>query len=147
MKNVTLDGATVLQLDVDGTDSALDAAAHCDVLRNDAALNLCAIADQEIRGAQLSFDSAEDLRRTIAFDVADDRHAGAYARVRSRVRLRLRPRRDLFNDRALGLHHPPHDFGRICRSVLILLRCFTLEATQHVHLLFASMTVPCATDT
>jgi hypothetical protein len=46
MKNVTLDRATVLQLDTDGTDSALDAAADCHVLRNDAALDLCAIADQ-----------------------------------------------------------------------------------------------------
>jgi hypothetical protein len=46
MKNVTLDRTTVLQLDADGTDSALDAAADCHVLRNDAALDLCAIADQ-----------------------------------------------------------------------------------------------------
>ena len=45
MKNVTLDRPTVLQLYADGTDSALDAAADCDVLRNDAALDLCAIAD------------------------------------------------------------------------------------------------------
>src|SRR6266571_3249751 len=57
MKNITLDRATVLQLDPDGTDRALDAAANCDVLRNDAALNLCALADQEIRGAQLALDS------------------------------------------------------------------------------------------
>src|SRR5262249_14775590 len=42
MKNVTLDRTTVLQLDVDGTDSALDAAADCHVLRNDVALDLCA---------------------------------------------------------------------------------------------------------
>src|SRR5262249_31983997 len=48
MKNVTLDRATVLQLDANGTDSALDAAADCHVLRNDAALDLCAIADLEI---------------------------------------------------------------------------------------------------
>jgi hypothetical protein len=76
---------TVLQLDADGTNGALDTAADCDVLRDDAALDLCAIADQEIRGAQLAFDSAEDLRWTIAFDVADDRHAGADARGRSLV--------------------------------------------------------------
>src|ERR1700747_2985509 len=74
MKNVTLDRATVLQLDADGTDSALDAAADCHVLCNDAALDLCAIADQEIRGAQLAFYSAEDLSWTITFDLADDRH-------------------------------------------------------------------------
>jgi hypothetical protein len=48
MKNFTFDRATVLQLHTDGTDSALDAAADCHVLRNDGALDLCAIADQEI---------------------------------------------------------------------------------------------------
>src|SRR5215472_6372573 len=62
MKNVTLDRATALQLDANGTDSALDAAADRHVLRNDAALDLCAIVDLEIRGAHLAFDSAEDLR-------------------------------------------------------------------------------------
>src|SRR5438132_3703714 len=138
MKNITLDRATVLQLDPDGTDRALDAAANCDVLRNDAALNLCALADQEIRGAQLALDSAKDLRRTIAFDVADDRHTGADARACRRIRRRLSPRRGLFNNRLLLLHRPFHDFCRICRRVLILLRCLTLEATQHVHLPFSS---------
>src|SRR5438132_9803452 len=136
MKNITLDRATVLQLDPDGTDRALDAAANCDVLRNDAALNLCALADQEIRGAQLALDSAEDLRWTIAFNVADDRHAGADARACSRFRRRLRPRPGLFNDRVLLLHRPFHDFCRICRRILILLGCLTLEAIQHVHLRF-----------
>ena len=72
MKNVTLDRTTVLQLDADGSDSALDTAADCHVLRNNTSLDLCAIADQEIRGPQLAFDSAEDLRWTIAFDLADD---------------------------------------------------------------------------
>jgi hypothetical protein len=48
MKNVAFDRTTVLQLDADGSDSALDPAADCHVLRNDAALDLCAIADQEI---------------------------------------------------------------------------------------------------
>src|SRR4029450_11898244 len=91
MENVALDRTTFLQLDADGTDRALDAAAHCDVLRNDAALDLCAIADQKIRGTQLAFDSAEDLRWTIAFDIADDRHAGADARARPRFRHRLPP--------------------------------------------------------
>src|SRR5262249_61733251 len=37
MKNVTLDRATVLQLDADGSDSALDSPADCDALRNDGA--------------------------------------------------------------------------------------------------------------
>jgi hypothetical protein len=45
MKNVTFDRTTILQLDADGTDRALNAAADCDALRDDAALNLCAIAD------------------------------------------------------------------------------------------------------
>jgi hypothetical protein len=92
MKNVALNRPTVLQLDADGTDGALDAAADCDVLRNDAALDLCAIADEKIRGAQLAFDSAEDLGWTIAFDVADDRHTGADARACRRIRRRLPPR-------------------------------------------------------
>jgi hypothetical protein len=51
MKNVTLDRTPFLQLDAVGTDSALDAAADCYVLRNDVALDLRAIANQEIRGA------------------------------------------------------------------------------------------------
>jgi hypothetical protein len=72
MKNVTLDHTTVLQFDVDGTNSALDAAADCDVLRNNAPLDLCAIADQEIRGAQLAFDSAEHLSWTMTFDITND---------------------------------------------------------------------------
>src|SRR6266446_5307062 len=138
MKNITLDRATVLQLDPDGTDRALDAAANCDVLRNDAALNLCALADQEIRGAQLALDSAEDLRWTIAFDVTDDRHARADARACPRIRRRLCPRRGLFNDRVLLLHRAPHDFtphdfGHICRRFRTVLGCFALE---HVHLRF-----------
>src|SRR6266550_9635844 len=126
MKNITLDRATVLQLDPDGTDRALDAAANCDVLRNDAALNLCAPADQEMRGAQLALDSAEDLRWTIAFYVADDRHSGADAGGCPRFR-RLPPRRGLFNDRVLLLHRLRHHFGHICRRVFLLLGCFTLE--------------------
>jgi hypothetical protein len=65
MENVTLDRTTVLQLDADGTDRALDAAADDNVLGNDAALDLCAIADQKIRRAHLAFDSAvgPSLRR------------------------------------------------------------------------------------
>ena len=84
MKNVTLDRATVLQLDANGTDSALDPATDCHILRYDAALNLCAIVYLEIRGADFAFDSAEDLRWTITFDLADDRHVGADARGHSR---------------------------------------------------------------
>src|SRR2546422_4509237 len=130
MENVALDHTTFLQLDPDGADRTLDAAAHCDVLRNDAALDLCAIADYKIRGAQLAFDSAEALRWTIAFDVADDRHPGADARACRRIRRRLPPRRGLFNDRVLLLHGCPRDFGHICRHVLFLLGYFTLE---HLH--------------
>ena len=82
MKNVTLDRTTILQLDAVGTYGALDAAADCNGLRNDVALELCAIADQDIRGAQLAFDSAQDLNWTIIFDLADDRHVGADAKGR-----------------------------------------------------------------
>src|SRR5947208_1815357 len=138
MKNVTLHRTTILQFDVDATDSALDAAADCDVLRNNAALDLCAIADQKLRGAQLAFDSAKDLRWTRAFDLANDRHARADARVRSRFRY-WRPRHDRFNDRVLLLHHPSDDFGRIRCRVLILLGCLAFEPTQHVHLRFPGM--------
>src|SRR5215472_1008412 len=77
MKNVSLDRTTVLQLYTHRTDGALNAAADCDILGNHAAIDRCAIADQEIGSAQLAFNSAEDLSRTIAFDLADDRHAGA----------------------------------------------------------------------
>ena len=79
MKNVSLDHTTVLQLYTHRTDGALNAAADCDILRNDAAIDRCAIANQQIGSAQLAFNSAEDLSRTIAFDLADDRHAGADA--------------------------------------------------------------------
>src|SRR5262245_21827252 len=133
MKNVTLDRPAVLQLDADGTDGALDAAADCDVLRNDAALDLCAVANEKIGGAQLAFDAAVDLRRTAAFDVADNRHSGADARAWPRIRRRVPPLRGLFNDRVLLLQRPLHGFGRMCRRILILLRCFALE---HVHLRF-----------
>src|SRR6516225_3499388 len=103
MKNVTLDRTTVLQLDADGTDRALDAAADC-----------------------------EDLRWTIAFDVADNRHAGADARACSHLR-RLQRRRGVFYDRVLLLRRASHHFGRICHCVLFLIGCFALE---HVHLRF-----------
>src|SRR5260370_34718518 len=43
MKNVTLDRTTDLQLDADGPDSALDAAAGCHRPRNAAALDLFAL--------------------------------------------------------------------------------------------------------
>src|SRR6516225_12100832 len=104
MKNVSLDCTTVLQLYTHRTDGALNAAADCHVLRNDAALDLCAIVDLEIRGAHLAFDSAEDLRRTFAFDVADDRHVGADARGRSRFCRWFCPRPGL-----VMRHHPAHD--------------------------------------
>ena len=77
MENVSLDRTTVLQLYTHRTDGALNAAADCDILRNDAAIDRCAIANQQIGSAQLAFDLAEDLSWTIAFDLADDRHAGA----------------------------------------------------------------------
>ena len=73
MKNVTLDCTTVLQLYTHGSDGALNAAADCNILGNHAAIDRCAFADQEIGGPQLAFDSAEDLRWTFVFDVANDR--------------------------------------------------------------------------
>src|SRR5262249_44533247 len=81
MKNVSFDRTTVLQLYTRRTDGALNAAADCDILGNHAAIDRRAIADQEIGSAQLAFNSAEDLSRTIAFDLADDRHVEADARV------------------------------------------------------------------
>src|SRR5262249_18937782 len=133
MKDVALDRPTVLQLDADGTDGALDAAADRDVLRDDAALDLGAVADEKIGGAQLAFDAAVDLRRTATFDVAHDRHSGADARAWPRIRRRVPPRRGLFDDPGVPLQRPLHGFGRMCRRILILLGCFALE---HVHLRF-----------
>src|SRR6516164_2805020 len=134
----------LLQFDADGADSAFDTAADRDVLRNNVAVHLCAVADQEIRSAQFAFDSPEHLRWTVAFNFADDRHARADARGRCRFR-RLRPcrrRRDLFNHRALRLLHLLDDFSRICRCIRTLLGCLALETTQHVHLPFcARMTI------
>src|SRR6266550_120755 len=100
MKNVSLDRTTVLQLYTHRTNDALNAAADCDILGNHAAIDRCAIADQEIGSAQLAFNSAEDLSWTIAFDLTDDRHASPDARVPSRLprRRRFGSRRDLFND-------------------------------------------------
>src|SRR6266508_191576 len=101
MKNITLDRTTALQLDADGTDSALDAPTHCDLLRDYAALHLCAFADQEVRGAQLPFDSPKHLRCAIAFDAADNRHPGADARERPGFRQRVRSRSVQCSNRVL----------------------------------------------
>src|SRR5271165_3665153 len=119
MKNITLDGTAILKFNADGADGALDAATDCDVLRNDAAFDLRAVADHKIRSAQLAFDSA------------DDRHAGADARVRSGFRP-FRPRRDCLSDRTLRLQ----EFEVICDRALILLGYLALEAIQHAHLPF-----------
>src|SRR5262245_41259534 len=131
MKNVTLDHTTVLQLDADSMDGALDVAADRDVQSKNTPLDPSAIAAQETRCAQLAFDSAENLSWTTTFDVTNDRHARADARARSRFCHR-RARGDLFNSRVLLLHHPPDDFGRICCRVLILVGCLAFE--EHVHL-------------
>jgi hypothetical protein len=72
MKDVTLNnGTAALQSDTDSADTALDSAAHRDLLRDHVALHLCAFANQELGRAQLAFDSPEDLGCTIAFDLAD----------------------------------------------------------------------------
>src|SRR5262249_15732995 len=131
MNNITLDRATVLQLDANGTDGALDAAADCHVLRNDDGVDVCPIVDLEIRGAHLAFDSAEDLRWTFAFDVADDRHVGADARGHSRFCRWFRPRPGL-----VMRHHPAHDLSRTYRCFSILLWRAALRPDHHVHLLF-----------
>src|SRR5262249_20623268 len=131
MKNVTLDLTPFLQLDAVGTDSALDAAADCHVLRNDVTLNLRAIANQEIRSAQFTVDPAKVLRGTLAFAVADNRHLRADAGGRSRFCRRP----------VMRLHCPQHDFVR----ALILLGCAALEATQHVHLPFFRHAAPSGT--
>src|SRR6266436_3589261 len=131
MKNITLDRTPFLQLDAVGTDSALDAAADCHVLRNDVALDLRAITNQEIRSAQLTFDSAKDLRCTFAFDVADNRHVRADAGGRSRFCC----------PPVMRLHRPQVDFV----LALFLLGCAALEATQHVHLPFFRCAAPSGT--
>src|SRR5262245_26054286 len=95
MDNVAINDTTVKHLDTHGTDGALNAATHRDVLRNDTTLDMRAIADQKIRGAQVAFDSTEDLEWTIAFNAANNQHAGADARACFRFR------RALFNDRVL----------------------------------------------
>src|SRR5258708_33945401 len=115
MKNITLDRTPFLQLDAVGTDSALDAAADCHVLRNDVTLNLRAIVNQEIRSAQFTFDSAKDLRGTFAFDLADNRHLRADAGGRSRFCRRP----------VMRLHCPQHAFVR----ALFLPGTAALEAT------------------
>src|SRR5215813_63923 len=43
----------------------------------------------------------------------------------------------------MRLHHSPHDVGRICRRVSILLGCAALHAVQHVYLLFPQYEVRC----
>src|SRR6266699_1831752 len=98
------------------------------------ALDGTAVLQLDADGTDGALDAAEDLRWTLAFDVADDRHSGANTRAWHRIRSRLPHGRRLFDDRVLLLHGPPHDFGHICRRVLILLRCFALE---HVNLHFA----------
>src|SRR4029453_16171049 len=123
MKNVSLDRATVLQLYTHGTDGALYAAADGDILGNHAAIDGCALADQEIGSAQLAFNSAEHLCWTIAIDLTDDRHAGPDARVRSRFpcHRRFRSWRDLFDGRVCWLLCPSDEFIRIRRRVPVLL--------------------------
>src|SRR5215472_6675189 len=60
MKNVSLDCTTVLQLYTHGSDGAFNAAADYDSLGNHAAIDRCAIADQEIGSAHLAVGSGPD---------------------------------------------------------------------------------------
>src|SRR5262252_6821945 len=101
MKNITIDSPAVAEPDAHGMYGALNVAADCDVLGHDVALDLGASAYEKIRCAQLAFDSAEDLRWTIAFEVANNRHARANARAHPRLRCWLRLLCALFNAEAL----------------------------------------------
>src|SRR5262245_22620950 len=131
MKDITLDRATALQLDPHGSDGALDPAADRDFLRDDAAVDLRAIADQEVGGAHLAFDSPVDLRRAIAFDIADDRHAAADARDRSGVHGGLGPRHFRRDNRAFRCRH--RDFDCTCDSKAIRFRYLAFHDPTFEH--------------
>src|SRR5262245_4921637 len=138
MKNVALDDTSALKHDPEAVDATLDAAADRDVLSNNVALDLCAIADQEIRGAQLAFDLAEHLRGPVAFDFANDRHPGPDARIGScSLHDGIRLRWGLINDRTPGLHHLVCGFDHFGGGAVVLFGYFSLE---HVALPFASAT-------
>src|SRR6516162_4906052 len=79
VKNVTLDRATVLQFDADGTDGALDAAADCDVLRNDAALDLSSPPPRKLNGRQRArrWVRADARRRGRETAIASDGQAAS----------------------------------------------------------------------
>src|SRR5262245_65064922 len=119
MKNVALDGCAALQLHAHGADRAFDTAAHDDVLRDDAALDLRAFADQEIGSAQFALDSTIDLGRTVAFDIAMNGHAAADARNHVRAHGGMR-HRWLWRKRLRGIrtfrrqHRTP---DRICDRI------------------------------
>src|SRR5262245_31327003 len=51
MKNIAVDHSIALQVDAVGIDSSLEAAVDSHALRNDVAVELCTIADQNICGA------------------------------------------------------------------------------------------------
>jgi hypothetical protein len=59
---VTLDRTTVLQLDADRTDGARHAAADCDVLRNDAALDCAPSPIRRSEARNSPYDTVEDLQ-------------------------------------------------------------------------------------
>src|SRR4051794_33492686 len=133
MQNVSLDRTTILQLDTHRTDAPLNVAADCDILGDHTAVDRCAFADQKIGGMQLAFNPTENLSRTIALDIADDRHTGPDTRLWPRFRGRqLGRRRDLIRNCAWRLHRSPYEFVCICRRVLIRLGCLALEAIQHM---------------
>src|SRR5262249_58537753 len=115
-----------------------------DVLGDHGAFDLGAIADQKVGGVHLAFDPAEHLRRTVAFDVADDRHAAADARDRAGLRVRLRPCRSPFNDGSLRRYYRRDDRRCVRRLVFEWLAVESLTLEHGYPLPFNALTPPSA---
>src|SRR5215470_6696048 len=77
MENIAVDHRVALQADAGGMDCSRQAAVDRHALRNDVAIELCAMADQNICGAQLALDATEDMQCALAVNFSDNRHAWA----------------------------------------------------------------------
>src|SRR5215470_10815328 len=77
MENITVDHSITLQADAGGMDTSLEAAVDRHALRNDVAVELRTMADQNICGAELALDTTVDVQCTLAVNFSDDRHAWA----------------------------------------------------------------------
>ena len=78
MKNIALyDGATN-QLDAMSMDSSLHTSADGQFFRDDVALNLCAVVDQNDRGVEFALDASGNSHSSLATNFADDRDGGTY---------------------------------------------------------------------